>query len=88
VINHCDRHFTLLSDTDIVQSDSVINHCDRRYTLLSDTDIVVRHSVINHCDRHFTSITKKSEMSITVIYHTMSDCTISVSLRRVKRLSQ
>ena len=35
------------------------------------------------------SITKKSDMSITVIYHAyVSDCTVSVSLRRVICLSQ
>jgi hypothetical protein len=51
VINHCDRHITLLSDTDTVlshflvililyyQRHSMINHCDRHITLLSDTDI-------------------------------------------------
>ena len=31
---------------------------------------------------------KKSDTSITVIYHAMSDCTVSVSLRRVICLSQ
>jgi hypothetical protein len=34
------------------------------------------------------SITKKSDTSITVIYHTMSLTTVSVSLRRMIRLSQ
>ena len=34
------------------------------------------------------SITKKSDMSITVIYHAMSLTTVSVSLRRVICLSQ
>jgi hypothetical protein len=34
------------------------------------------------------SITKKSDMSITVICHAMSLTTVSVSLRRVIRLSQ
>jgi hypothetical protein len=43
VINHCDRHINLLSDTDtVVVSHSVINHCDRRISLLGDTDTVVR----------------------------------------------
>jgi hypothetical protein len=51
MINHCDRHITLLGDTDTVVRDSVINHCDRRINLLSDTDtVVVSHSMINHCD--------------------------------------
>jgi hypothetical protein len=34
------------------------------------------------------SITKKSDRSITVIYHAMSLTTVSVSLRRVIGLSQ
>ena len=42
MINHFDKHITLLSDTDTVQRHSVINHCDRRITLLSDIDKVVR----------------------------------------------
>ena len=33
-------------------------------------------------------ITKKSDTSITVIYHGMSDCTVSLSLRWVIHLSQ
>ena len=41
MINHCDGHITLLSDTDtVVKRHGVINHCDRHITLLSDTDTV------------------------------------------------
>ena len=42
MINHFDRHITLLSDTDTVVRNSVINHCDRRITLPIDTNTVVR----------------------------------------------
>jgi hypothetical protein len=49
-----------------------------------------RHSMINHCDvsDYCISITKTSGTSITVIYHAMSPTTVSVSLRRMVRLSQ
>ena len=64
VINHCDRHVTLLTKKFLViliqiqysERHSMINHCDRHITLLSDTDTVLwysqRHSVIIQCDRH------------------------------------
>ena len=42
MINHCDRHITLLSDTDTVVRHTMINHCDIRIPLLSDTDTIVR----------------------------------------------
>ena len=59
MINHCDRHITLLGDTDTVVSHSMINPCDRRDISLflviliqqSDTNV---HSIINHCDRRIT----------------------------------
>jgi hypothetical protein len=82
MINHCDRPITLLGDTECSQRHSMINHCGRPFTLLSDTDTVVRD--ITYC----ISITKKSDRSITVIYHAMSLTTVSVSLRRVIGLSQ
>jgi hypothetical protein len=53
-----------------VQSEtySVINHCDRRTTHLGGWDI----SFVL-----YISITKKSDTSITVIYHTMSLTTVT-----------
>ena len=43
MINHCDRHVTLLSDNIVIQytkRHSMINHSDRHITLLSDTNAV------------------------------------------------
>jgi hypothetical protein len=40
VINHCDRHITLLCDIDTVIRHRIISHCDRRITLPIDTNTV------------------------------------------------
>jgi hypothetical protein len=46
MINHCDRHITLLSNTDTAyKRHSMINHCGRHITLLSDTDTVIYHAM-------------------------------------------
>jgi hypothetical protein len=75
MINHFDRHITLLIDTDTVVRHSVINHCDRHITLPSDTDTwllyqyheeewYVYHSDLSrYVSDYCISITKKSDVS-------------------------
>jgi hypothetical protein len=66
MINHCDIHITLLSDTDTVQSET---WHDKSYH--SD----LSRYVSDYC----ISISRKSGRSIIVIYHAMSLTTVSVS---------
>ena len=70
-------------------SDCTVSVSLRRVICLSlyhsDWSLYVSDCTVIFC----ISITKKSDMSVTVIYHTMSNCTVSVSLlRRVISLSQ
>ena len=50
--------------------------------------VITHHAMFTMIWLYCISITKKSDTSITVIYHAMSLTTVSVSLRRVIRLSQ
>ena len=87
MINHSDRRITHLGDLDISFvlyniSSKFLSHLE--CFLLSPK----RHIKINKQTKRCISMTKKSDMSITVIYHAMSLTTVSVWLRRVIRLSQ
>jgi hypothetical protein len=60
----------------------MINHCDRRITLVSDTDKKSYRSITDlsrYVSDYCISITKKSDTSITVIYHAMSLTTVNIT---------
>jgi hypothetical protein len=93
MINHCDRRIGLLGDTDTVVRHSMINHCDRYICISLFLMILIYYLLCLHVGLsqwvmlclwlYCISITKKNDMSITVIYHDMSLTTVSVSLKRV-----
>jgi hypothetical protein len=58
------------------------------YQYLQEEWYVYHSDLSCHVSDYCISISKKSDMSITVIYHAMSLTTVSVSPRRVIRLSQ
>jgi hypothetical protein len=70
--NHCDRHITPPSDTDIsLQSETYHDMSDRYITVRDNT-------MTNHCDRR---ITPPSDTDISLrseTYHDMSDRYITV----------
>jgi hypothetical protein len=75
VINHCDRHITHLSDLDISFvllniSSKFILHNLECYLLSPKRHIRISKWIKQ--TKRYISITKKSDTSITVIYHTMS----------------
>ena len=73
-INHCDRRITLLSDTDI---SFVLFNISSKFLLYLEYYLLSpkMHKKVNKLIKHsikYISTTKKSDMSITVIYHGMS----------------
>jgi hypothetical protein len=71
---------TLLGDTDTVVRDIA--------WLITVIDVALFLVIFIQYSLRCISIIKKSNTSITMIYHAMSDCTVSVSLRGVICLSQ
>ena len=74
VINHCDRHITHLGDLDI---SFVLLNISLKFLLHLESCLLLpkRHVRISKWikqTKRYISITKKSDTSITVIYHAMS----------------
>ena len=74
MINHCDRRITLLSDTDI---SFVLFNISSKFRLYLEC-YLLSHKMHKKVSKYikqtkrYISVTKKSDMSITVIQHTMS----------------
>jgi hypothetical protein len=74
MINHCDRRITHLSDTDI---SFVLFNISSKFVLHLECYLLSpkRHKKVSKLikqSKKYISITKKSDTSITVIYHGMS----------------
>jgi hypothetical protein len=74
MINHCDRHITHLSDTDIF---FVLFNISSEFLLYLECYLLLpkMHKKVSKYIKQikrYISITKKSDTSITVIYHAMS----------------
>jgi hypothetical protein len=99
MINHCDRHITLLSDIYYSDLSCYVSDCTVSVSLKkSDTSITVIYAmslstasvslrrviclsqwfITLYLRLYCISITKKSDTSITVITHAMSDYCISI----------